>query len=89
MPPNPRRVKNKWVSKIKCNGVYCVHLMACRYSQVPGVDYFKNDYLVVKDITFCIILLIVLHFGYLAKIVDVEVAFLYKDMEEEINMECS
>ena len=30
----------------------------------------------------------VLHFGYLAKIVDVETAFLYRDLEEEIYMEC-
>ena len=29
----------------------------------------------------------VLHFGYSAKIVDMETAFLYKDLEEEIYME--
>ena len=30
----------------------------------------------------------VLHFGYLAKIVDVETAFLYGDLEEVIYLEC-
>ena len=30
----------------------------------------------------------VLHFGYSAKIVNVEIAFLYRDLEEEIYMEC-
>ena len=30
----------------------------------------------------------VLHFGYLAKIIDVETAFLYGDLEEEICMKC-
>ena len=30
----------------------------------------------------------VLHFGYLAKIVDVSTSFLYRDLEEEIYMEC-
>ena len=31
----------------------------------------------------------VLHFGYSAKIVDKETAFLYRDLEEEIYIECS
>ena len=30
----------------------------------------------------------VIHFGYSAQIVDVETAFLYMDLEEEIYMEC-
>ena len=30
----------------------------------------------------------VLHFGYLAKIVDIETTFLYGDLKEEIYMEC-
>ena len=29
------------------------------------------------------------HFGFSAKIVDVETAFLYADLEEEIYMECT
>ena len=29
-----------------------------------------------------------LHFGYLTKIVNIETAFLYGDLEEEIYMEC-
>ena len=37
---------------------------------------------------FCIILLMVIHFRYLAKIVDVETAFLYGELEQEIYMEC-
>ena len=37
---------------------------------------------------FGVLLLMVLHFGYLAKIVDLETAFLYGDLEEEIYMEC-
>ena len=43
---------------------------------------------VVNDITFHVLLLMVLHFGHLAKIVDVETTFLYGDLEEKINMEC-
>ena len=31
----------------------------------------------------------VIHFGYLAKIVDVDMASLYRNLEEEIYLECS
>ena len=89
MPPNQRCVKNKWVFKIKCNGVYGVYLIVCGYSQVPGIDFSGNYSPVVNDLTFCVLLLMVLHFGYSAKIVDIETAFLYGDLKEEIYMECS
>ena len=42
MPPNQCCVKNKWVFKIKCNGVYQMHLIACGYSQVPGIDFLTT-----------------------------------------------
>ena len=75
MPPNCRCIKNKCVFKIKHNGVNRVHLVACGYSQVPNVNFSKNYSPVVKNLTFCILLLMVLHFGYSAKIVDGETAF--------------
>ena len=83
MPPNPRCLKNKWVFKIKHNSVYWMCLIACRYSQVPEVNFSQNYSPVVNNMTFCVLLLMVLHFGYSAKIVDVETAFLYGDLEEE------
>ena len=85
---NHRFVKNKWVFKIKRNRVYLAHLVACRYSQVPSVDFSKNYSLVVNNVILHILLLMALHLGYLAKIVDIETAFLYRDLEEEIYMEC-
>ena len=72
--PNCRCIKNKWVFIIKNNGLYSVHLVA--WSSV------------VKDTTFCILLPMILHFGYLTKIVNIETIFLYGDLEEEIYMEC-
>ena len=63
MPANRRCVKNKWVFKIKRNGMYWARLVACGYSQVPGIDFSENYSLVVNDVTFCIMLLMVLHFG--------------------------
>ena len=50
--------QNEWVFKIKCNCLYGVHLVACKYSQVPGIDFSENYSLVIINITFCILLLI-------------------------------
>ena len=88
MTPNQCCVKNKWVFKIKCNGVYRVRIVVCGYSQVPGIDFSENYSPVVNNVTFHVLLLMVLYFGYSAKIVNVETAFLYRDLEEEIYMEC-
>ena len=62
LSPNCRCVKNKCV-KIKCNGVYRACLIACRYSQIPVIDFSENFSLAVNDVNFCVILLVVLHFG--------------------------
>ena len=64
--------------------MYQAGLIACRYSQVPAIDFSENYSPVVNDVTFQVILLMVLHFGYLAKIVKVETAFLSGNLEEEI-----
>ena len=77
-------MKNEWVFKIKCNGVYGACLVVCCYSQLPGVDFSKNYSLVVDDITFFILLLMVIHFRFVTKIVDVETPFQYRDLQEEI-----
>ena len=43
----------------------------------------KNYSLVANNITFHILLLIVIHFGILAEIVNIETGILYGDLEEE------
>ena len=68
--------------------MYQVHLVACGYSQVLNINFSENYSLVVNDITFHILLLMVLHFGYLTKIVNIETAFLHGDLDKEIYMEC-
>ena len=52
--------------------------------QVPGIDFSENYSLVVNIVTFHVLLLMVLHFGYSTKIVDIETALLYEDLKEEI-----
>jgi len=88
MPVGCRCVKCKWVFKIKRNGVFRARLVACGYSQIPGVDFTENYSPVVNDVTFRLLLLIWIYFKLTAKIVDVETAFLYGKLTEEIYMEC-
>ena len=81
-------VKCKWVFEIKRNGIFRSRLVACGYSQVPGVDFTESYAPVINDITWRILIIIKMIFGYSAKIVDVETAFLYGDLDEEIFMDC-
>ena len=52
------------------------------------MDFTENYSPVVNDITFRILILAMILFGLSAKIVDVETAFLYGELDEEIYMEC-
>ena len=62
--------------------------MVCGYSQIPGVDYSDRYSPVVKDITFCTLLLAMMVEELSGETADVETAFLHGDLEEEIFMEC-
>ena len=85
IPPNCRCMKNKWAFKIMHKEVYWACLVACGYSQVPSVDFSKNYSVVLNDITFCILLLMVLHCHYLAKIVDIKTTFLHWDKRRNLH----
>ena len=88
VPGNRRCVKCKWVFKIKRKGVFRARLVACGYSQIPGVDYTDSYSPVVHDITFRALLLAMIVEGLSGKIADVETAFLHGELEEKIFMEC-
>ena len=60
MPVGRRCVKCKWVFKIKRSGVFRPRLVACGYSQIPGVNFTENYSTVVNDVTFRLLLLILL-----------------------------
>ena len=87
VPSGRTLLKSKWVFKIKRNGTYRARLVACGYSQVPGVDYTENYSPVVNDVTFRIILVIWIIRRYEARIIDIETAFLEGVLEEEIYMQ--
>ena len=87
MPPGKRCIKNKWVFKVKRNGIFRARLVACGYSQIPGMDFQEHFAPVVNDTSYCIMIAVKMMMGLKAKIVNIETAFLHSDLEEEIYMD--
>ena len=87
MPSGRRLVKNNWIFDIKRDGRFRARLVACGYSQVPGID-FQNSYApTINDVTWRILLVLMVLKNYEGRVVDVETAFLYGELEEDIYME--
>ena len=89
--PNGRKtIKCKWVFKIKRNGIFRARLIACGYSQIPGVDFLEHFAPVINDITWRILLIAMFIWELDAWLIDIETAFLHGDFEagERIFMDC-
>ena len=68
--------------------MFKVRLIACGYSQIPGVDFSESYAPVINDVSWRILIISMLVWKLDAKIIDVLTAFLYGDLEEEIYMKC-
>ena len=86
IPNNRRLIGNKWVFKIKKDGTYQARLVALRYSQIPGNDYTDNFAPVAHDVSFRIALARMMVEKLDSLVMDVETAFLYGEIDEEIFM---
>ena len=86
IPENTRLIGNKWVFKIKRDGTNRARLVALGYSQIPGIDYTDNFAPVAHDVSFRIALARMMVEKLVSLVMDVETAFLYGDIEEEIFM---
>ena len=86
IPENRRLIGNKWVFKIKRDGTYRARLVALGYSQILGNDYTDNFAPVAHDVSFRIGLARMMVEKLDSLVMDVETAFLYGDIEEEIFM---
>ena len=82
-----RLIGCKWVFKIKKDGTYRARLVALGYSQVPGVVFTDNFTPVLNDVTFRVALTRMMMEDLNCMLMDVETAFLYGEIEEEIYME--
>ena len=85
--PNYRRlIENKSEFKIKRYGTYRAGVVALGYSQTPGVDYTKNFASLAQDESFRIALARIMVEMLVSLVMDVETAFLYGEIDEEIFM---
>ena len=84
IPNNRRLIGNKWEFKIKRDGTYRARLVVLGYSQIPGVDYRDNFAPVAHDVTFRIALARMMVEKLDSLVMDVETAFLYGEIDEEI-----
>ena len=86
IPNNTSLIGNKWVFKIKRDGTYSTRLVAFGYSQIPGVDYTDILAPVAHDVYFRIALARMMVGKPDSQVMDVETAFLYGEIDEEIFM---
>ena len=73
-----------------CNqkdGTFKAELVAFGYSQIPGIELQESYSPVMNDVTLCIMILTQLVWKLKPIVLDVEVAFLIGDLEEEIYVE--
>ena len=63
-------------------------LLACRYSQVLGMDFTESYAPVINDVCLRMLIVIMMVMKLTSKIIDVETAFLFGDLEEEVYMTC-
>ena len=86
IPNNRRLIGNKWEFKIERDGSYRARLVALGYSQIPGVDYTDNFAPVAHDVSFRIALSTMMLEKLDSLVMNVETAFQYGDIGEEIFM---
>ena len=83
-PTGKNVLKSRMVYKIKRDGRYKARFVACGYSQKPGEDYDTTFAPVSQLTTFRLFLALSLQLGLTISQADVETAYLYSDLDEEI-----
>ena len=86
LPTGRKLIGNRWVYVLKDDGRYRARTVAQGFSQVPGKDFHENHAPVVNDATFHLVLALKVLLKLEAGQFDIETAFLYGDLDEEIWM---
>jgi hypothetical protein len=87
MPKNRNLVSCKWVFKVKSSGRYKARLVARGFSQEYGLDYSETYAPVARFSSIRLMLALAARHGLRMQQMDVQTAFLYGDLKEEIYME--
>jgi hypothetical protein len=87
IPINRQCIKNKWIFKVKRKEIFRARLVTCGYSQVPVIDFNESFVPVLNDFSFRIMLIAKLVWNMTYSVVDIETAFIHRDLDEEIYME--
>jgi hypothetical protein len=87
LPPGRKAVKNRWVFDIKTDGRYRARLVAKGFSQIEGLDFNEIFSPVVRFESVRTILALVALEKWIIESLDVKVAFMYGELDEEIYME--
>ncbi|MCO5576804.1 hypothetical protein L7F22_030624 [Adiantum nelumboides] len=90
-PPNQKLVTCKWLLRkiFHADGSvsrYKARLVACGFTQIPGMDYSETFSPVLCITSFRVLIAIAALFGFLLHQMDVRTAFLNGDLQEEIYM---
>ncbi|QRG36488.1 hypothetical protein FDK38_000829 [Candidozyma auris] len=86
-PACKRIIKNRWVFRIKDNGIYKARLVAKGFTQIKGVDYEETYAPVIKYTSVRSLIAAAAGFGMTIHQMDVKTAFLYGELKEEVYME--
>jgi Reverse transcriptase (RNA-dependent DNA polymerase) len=87
VPTGRKLIGNRWVFAQKDDGRYRARTVAKGFSQVPGKDFQENHAPVVNDARFHLVLALKVLFKLEAGQFDIETAFLYGELDEEIWMQ--
>lgn len=90
-PSQKTCVPCKWVYKLKRDAdgniiKYKARLVAKGYRQIEGIDYKETFAPVVRHSSFRTLLALAVQEGYTVRHMDVDTAFLYGELEEEVYM---
>jgi Reverse transcriptase (RNA-dependent DNA polymerase) len=87
IPPNCKLIGVRWVLTRKDDGRYRARCVAKGFSQIPGNDFQENHAPVVSDTTLHLLMVIKTLMKLEAGQFDIETAFLYGELDEELWME--